>query len=321
MDFCRGLEEEFSEIMKPDRPMIAQSISGQSILLFFLLCLVNSCALPGLSKDLEGPAIYYAVPPVTYIRELPGYASRPVSTAYHGDQVTVLSKMAAEDWCRVQTATGEQGWMQRALLSPVPLRVETYLVQAPEVPLRSEPLEEVISRQVLHRGDEVKKLAENDQGWWLVLVEKDKSLGWLPAAALTAQPPREGTGGAVGRPLGEAAAEPVSALPTAPAAKNYFVAVNSLELHLLPLAGSKVVKVLKLNDRVEEVSQSGPQWRKVKYPPTGAQGWTLASFLSESAVKAPRPGAGQKKKAPARPRVPDQKKPLLDPQDQEPEIM
>ena len=297
--------------------MIALSGVGRSILLLFLLMVLESCALLG---GRQAPGVYYTIPPVTYIREFPGYASEIVVTVYRGDQVAILSNIK-DEWCQVKTVVGgETGWMQRPLLSPVPIPIETYYVQASEVPLRPEPHQEIISRLVLHRGDEVRKLAENEQGWWRVLVEKDKSLGWLPAATLAGSPPPETVSGVADQPAQAGADKRPPASQTLP--KQYFVAAATLELHLLPLVSSPVVKVLQFNDKIEEVYQSGSKWLKVKYPETGVQGWTQASYLSESPAKAPQPVKAKKKKGPRKTRRPKGKsKPAGQPQILEPEIM
>jgi len=291
--------------------MNAFKSARRSIFLLFFLLMLSSCALTSnLTSNLVpnkqvGPKVFYTVPPVTYIRELPGYASKNVGPVYHGEQVTILSIMEDEDWCRVQASSGQQGWIQRALLSPVPLRVETYYVQEPEVPLRPEPKQEVISRQMLHQGDEVIKLAEKEQGWWQVLVERDKSLGWVPAASLGAERPMPMAARAAAKPSDKKEAEAPSSSPPGP--PQFFVAVNSLELHLLPLVSSKVVKVLQFNDKVEEISRSGPAWRKVRFPETGVQGWTQESYLAKSPGTAPK-AAVHRKKAPARTKRPGPKK-------------
>lgn len=299
--------------------MIAQAGLGRSIWLVVLVLVLSSCALTErLTGGKQGPEVYYTIPSVTYIREFPGYASRIVDTVYRGEQVTILSRIEGE-WCRVQTPGNQQGWIQQPLLSPVPLRVETYYVQVAEVPLREEPHKEVISRQILHRGAEVRKLAENEQGWWRVLVVKDKSMGWLPAATVAASPPQETLPGAAKARSEEKAAETASR--SRPAPKQFFVAINSLELHLLPLVSSEVVKVLQFNEKVEEVYRSGSKWLKVRYPETGVQGWTLASYLSESAAKAPKPAAGKKGRVRLRPGRRDLKKEQMQPEDLEPEIM
>lgn len=298
--------------------MVAQAGLGRSIWLVLLLVLLalSSCVLTErLTEDNPGPEVYYTIPSVTYIREFPGYASRIVDTVYRGEQVTILSRTEGE-WCRVQTPGDQQGWIQHPLLSPVPVRVETYYVQAAEVPLREEPHKEVISRKVLNRGAEVRKLAENDQGWWRVLVVKDKSLGWLPAETVAAS--QETSPGDGGMRSEEDAAETTSR--SRPAAKQSFVAITSLELHLLPLVSSEVVKVLHFNEEVEEVYRSDSQWLKVRYPKTGVQGWTLASYLSDSAGKEPKPVAGKKHRGPRRPGR-DLQKEQVQPGDLEPEIM
>jgi uncharacterized protein YgiM (DUF1202 family) len=161
---------------------------GLTLVLVWLLMACTSCALTG---SRQGSEVFYTIPPVTYLREYPGYASQNVAILYRGEQVTLLSSME-DTWCRVQRGEGGQvGWIQRPLLSAAPVPLETYYIQAHEVPLREDPQEDVLSRQILRRGDQVRKLSENQQGWWRVLVDKDKSLGWLPAATVAASPPPE----------------------------------------------------------------------------------------------------------------------------------
>ena len=277
-----------------------------------LLLLVNSCVRFGARQT---PEVYYTIPPVTYLREFPGYGSHIVATLYHGEQVRMVSSLK-DDWCQVQVWQSQQvGWMKRPLLSEAPINLETYYVQANEVPLRDAPQEEVSSRYILHRGDKISKLTENQQGWWRVLVEKDKRLGWVPAAVVSLNPPEKATPGK------EIAARTEASLR--PATQNsFYVATTTLKLHLLPLVSSQVVKVLQFNDAVEKVSQSGPTWLKVRYPETGAQGWVLASHLSESPAKSPKTFTRKKKRTLKRPKhqqlQEEQRIPL---EDLDPEVM
>ena len=78
-----------------------------------------------------------------------------MATVYRGEQVKILTQVA-NDWCQVKTVQGQQvGWIQRPLLSPVPIPNESYTVQEKEVPLRDAPQKEGTVRQVLHRGDKI----------------------------------------------------------------------------------------------------------------------------------------------------------------------
>jgi uncharacterized protein YgiM (DUF1202 family) len=79
---------------------------------------------------------------------------------------------------------------------------------------------------------------------------------------------------------GEAASEPLRS------SKNpyYFVISENVKLHLIPSIPSHVVKVLKLNDKVEKISQSGTTWIKVRYLSTGAEGWAAAHYFRNSPV-------------------------------------
>jgi uncharacterized protein YgiM (DUF1202 family) len=264
-------------------------ISGRGLIkllgLLFLITMASSCAVlqpKPLSTD------YYTIPSVTYFRDSPGYASRNVATVYRGQQVKILSRMANSDWCQVQTMPGGQvGWIQRPLLSPVPIPTETYTIQQAEVQLRDVPQKDALARRVLHRGDKVRKLSENQQGWWWVLVEKDESLGWLPGNVLAEQTPTPATASPVAAPAGTGSSE-VKAVPP-PAPQPYlYVATATLDLHLLPLVSSQVVKVLKFKDKVERVAQSGVEWVKVRYSETGAQGWVQGPTLTTSPSQTPK---------------------------------
>jgi|YelNatPaOPRAMG01_1025707.scaffolds.fasta_scaffold06604_2 hypothetical protein len=191
-----------------------------------LLCLMVMAAACAALKPQPPPDVSYIIPPVTYFRDNPGYASANVATVYRGQQVKVLSEIP-NDWCRVETVPGGQvGWIQRPLLSPVPIPAVTYTVTATEVPLRDRPQKEAVAP---------------------------------PGTAVS---------------------------PPAPPPSLY-VAVTHVDLHLLPLSNSQVVKTLTFHDRVEKVAQSGAEWLKVRCPGAGAQGWVLAPTLSEFPLQTP----------------------------------
>jgi hypothetical protein len=259
---------------------------GKLLVLLFLAAMAASCAV---LQSRPPSNLYYIIPSVTYFRASPGYASTNVATVYRGQQVKILSGMA-DNWCRVEAVPGGQvGWIKRPLLSPVPIPTVTYTVTAAEVPLRDEPKKEGVSRYTLHKGDKIRKLSENQEGWWWVLVEKDESLGWLVGNVLSEK-------GEAAAPAGPATA-PSGAAVSPPAAPPYlYVAVGSLDLHLLPLLNSQVVKSLKFNDKVEKIGQSEAEWLKVRYPETGAQGWAQAPTLTASPSKAPKVYPPPKKK-------------------------
>jgi uncharacterized protein YgiM (DUF1202 family) len=274
---------------------------SKPIPLLFLAVVINSCAAtsPKTSQD-----IYYTTPPVSFIRESPKYDSPNVAPVYRGDQVVVLSR-TADDWCQVKTVqSGEIGWIQSPLLSAQPIPTPTYLVQVSKVGLQNTPQKRAPSPEVLNRGDKVRKLSENEEGWWLVLAEKDKSLGWLPATAVSKlKPEKPGTASPTPAacPSGEGSAKVAASTPPPPK-QLYYVATSELNLHSLPLVSSQVVNTLKFNDRVEKIGQSNSQWIKVRYPVTGAQGWAQGFFLADAALKTPKelPQPTQKKRTRSR---------------------
>jgi uncharacterized protein YgiM (DUF1202 family) len=263
-----------------------------------LIVAISSCAAmsPQTSQD-----TYYTTPPVTFLRESPRYDSPNVAAVYRGDQVVVLSRKAA-DWCEVKAVqSGKFGWIQSPLLSAEPISTPTYLVQVSKVRLQSTPQKNAPSPEVLSRGDKVRKLSENQEGWWMVLAEKDKSLGWLPATAVSGLKPETASPPPAATPSGEGSAK--VAASTAPLPKPlYYVATSDLNLHSLPLVSSQVVNTLKFNNRVEKIGQSDSQWIKVRYPVTGAQGWTQGMFLADASLTTPRefPQHAQKRRTRSR---------------------
>lgn len=266
-----------------------------------LCCL--SCA-PAQKSVTTG--VFYSIPAVTYLRDCPSYDCQAVAEVYSKDELAVLERND-QGWWRVESQRDQKtGWTQRDLLSANPVKAEHYYITPHAVPLRDAPGQDVTSRKMLLHGDKVQKIAQQN-GWWRVLVEKDRSLGWVPAKTLSATPFGGQTDGqdTQGRDAGKPAE---SAVQVAAAQPVYlYVAAASVNLHVLPLLSSKVVKVLKINDKVERMSQSGAQWLKVRYSDTGAEGWAPAQYLKASPVTAKtqiflerRP---LKKKAPSPPPV------------------
>jgi uncharacterized protein YgiM (DUF1202 family) len=249
------------------------------VLLMGLLILVGSCAAPIKTN------IFYSIPTVTYLRECPDYDCAVVAEIYNADQVQVLAKNQA-GWWKVQSDRDQKiGWTQRDLLSETPLSVKNYYIAVEGVPLRNSPSKDVVSRTLLARGDKFQKIAERE-GWWRILVEKDKSLGWIPAASASEERPEEAG------PEKDKRAEPGKTVPAPaptpplPQPNLYYVAAESLNLNLIPFSDSEVVKVLRINDKVEKISQSGTDWLKVRYLESGAEGWAPARFFKDSPVTA-----------------------------------
>jgi uncharacterized protein YgiM (DUF1202 family) len=264
--------------------MLCYKNLSKSIPLLLLVVAINSCAAMDPKTSQE---IAYTTPPVTFLRESPRYDSANVAAIYRGDQVVVLSRKAT-DWCEVKAVqSGKFGWIQSPLLSDQPIPTSIYSVQVSQIRLQSSPQKSAPSPEALSRGDKVRKLTENQEGWWMVLDEKDKSLGWIPATAVSGLKPATASPAPVAAPSGEGAAKVAASSPPAPI-RLYYVATSNLNLHSLPLVSSQVMNTLKFNDRVEKIGQSDSRWIKVRYPVTGAQGWTQEMFLADASLKTPR---------------------------------
>ncbi|MGO8762275.1 MAG: SH3 domain-containing protein [Desulfobaccales bacterium] len=250
--------------------------NNQFIIIISIL-LLNACAV---NNKID---LYYSIPTISYLREGPNYDSPVVTELYNADTVKLLERYD-NGWWQVKILRNDNiGWTQRDLLSNTPIIAQNYYITVSDLPLRNSPRQDVISRNLLGYGDTVKKIAEKD-GWWRILVEKDKSIGWIPAAMASETPPgpleeeKPQIAASAKTDQGPPASQP------APQLSYFFVAGGSLDLYIIPFIPSQVVKVLKLNDKVEKISQSGSDWIKIRYLDTGAEGWALARFLKSSPV-------------------------------------
>jgi uncharacterized protein YgiM (DUF1202 family) len=246
------------------------------IIIGFLGCLVGCAITP------HQPEMLYSMPAISYLRELPKYDSHVVTEIYAADRAKFLSQ--SDGWWQVQLLRNKKiGWIPRDLLSENPIIAKKYYIIADGVPLSDAPRKDVVSYNILSRGEAVQRLEQKD-GWWRVLVMQDKAIGWIPAKMASATPPL---------PAGLASAptltpeKPEKAVPPGPPAQpphHYFVAAGTLPVHILPLKDSEVVKVLALNSRVAEIARNDSGWVKIRYLETGAEGWAQARYLKTTPV-------------------------------------
>jgi uncharacterized protein YgiM (DUF1202 family) len=264
----------------------------RELLALLILPLVCACAARLAPAP---PAPYYVTPALTYLRDAPKYEGNVLAQLYRGEQVERLDVSESDPgWWRVRTRTGQTGWVQGELLSPNPLPVTYLYVAVTSVPLRECPEEACSALQLVYGGDRVQALEENQQGWVWVLVEKGRTLGWLPQKVLAEKPP--------------------VAQPRRPEKPYAYVAVPRLKLRLSPGLKAPVIKILTLNDQVERLEVNPGGWARVRQPVGGALGWVQGRYLEPLPVQAsPRATAGQKKK----PKAPEKTEEDL----QKPEIM
>lgn len=253
-----------------------------------LVVLVPACgSVPSPSQ----PRVFYSIPAISYLRSCPELDCPVVGEIYLADEVQVLESLPS-GWWKVKSRRDEAvGWMMRALLSERPLSGQTYHVAVKEVPLRDSPHPEGTFRRRLEFGERVQKLTEVED-WWRVLAEKDRAIGWVSAGHLAKTLPPE--------PRTAAASVPPASGNASPGGPVYlYVASDSAAMYLLPLKGSRVLRRLRLNDKVESIADSGTRWRKVRFPETGAEGWVDSRFLRREPVTA-RGQIVPAKKTPAR---------------------
>lgn len=248
--------------------------SHRIILLSCLLVLTGGC-LHSQADTVKEP--YFIDQTVTYLRGSPDVDSPVVAPLYKADPVELMERKENGWWLVSSVRTHQMGWIKRELLSPHQVQVESFYIAAAKLPLRESPSQESPVRNILLKGEQVKKIGESEEGWLRVLSEKDGSLGWIPGDSISSQPVR---------PQAEHSQKP-----------QYFVGINNLELHTLPLNSSKVIKRLGLNDRIEKLADHQGEWSRIRQVNTGAEGWVKARYLAEAQVKPPKQVVRKKKKA------------------------
>ena len=260
------------------------------LFIFFVLIQCSSCTTVPSSFPLSKE--FYIIPDITYLRENPGYDEKVISQLYQGDQVIVVQD-GESPWWRVQQVSGGQtGWLQKVLLSNIPVPSSFYYVIQNNVPLLESPKSDSPSLALLSKGDRVTKLEENSQGWWRIKVVTSGTEGWLPAVALDEKP--------------------VASESEQPPKEFYYVALKNLDLRTKPWIKDASIKTLHFNEQVQKIAANSQGWFKVRVPADGVQGWVLSRFLEKLPAIAPRPDAHlknrpksfkQKKETPMEPEI------------------
>jgi uncharacterized protein YgiM (DUF1202 family) len=244
--------------------MRSSSGLARLILLTMLLGLVWSCARPLVVQPPEGP--YFVTPKFAYLRDTPSYRGNIVGTLYRGDKLDLLNGSRPSWWQVELQRTGERGWVKKELLSLTPIGTVFYYVRKDTLPLRECPDSDCVTLMLLFRGDQVQKVEAGGRGWWRVLAIKGRSLGWVPAAALTANRAK--------------------ALQQ-PSKTYYYVATRKLNVRARPSTRGEVVRTLRFNDQVQKLAES-KAWFKVRQPSTGAEGWVVRRDLETLPLVSPR---------------------------------
>ncbi len=235
------------------------------LLLTLLLGLVWSCAkTPPVVQLPEGP--YFVTQETTYLLDSPGSEGHVLSPLFRGDKVTRVEGGDAAWWQVKLQRTGQIGWVRKDLLTLTPIAASFYYVKEDTLPLLECPRSDCIPLQLLFRGDEVQKIEAGSQGWWRVLAIKGRSLGWVPASALT-----ESGGAALKQP-----------------SKPYFyVATRELILRAQPSARAAAIRTMRFNEQVQKIGET-KDWFRVRQPSSGAVGWVFSRDLLPMPARAPR---------------------------------
>jgi uncharacterized protein YgiM (DUF1202 family) len=256
------------------------------ITLSLLLGLACSCVSTAVVQPPGGT--FFVTPEIAYLLDSPGYGGNVLAPLYRGDKVELAGAGEAPWWQVELRRSGQRGWVRKESLSPEPVAGVFYFVKMETMPLRECPRSDCMPLQLLFRGDQVQRVEAGDQGWWRVLVLNSRSLGWVPAAALTEH------------------LEDVQQkqLPK----PYYYVAVRKLVLRAKPSDRAEAVRTLSVNDQVEKIGETGG-WFNIRQPATGAVGWVISRYLQTLPVILPRGVPAKKKPDPSQPKA----KPEVDP--------
>jgi uncharacterized protein YgiM (DUF1202 family) len=249
-------------------------------MLTVVLGLTWSCAGPPVVKPPEGP--FFVTSEITYLRDHPGYGGNVLAPLYKGDKVVRLD-VGDSVWWRVELQrSGQRGWVRSEWLSPDPVATVFYYVKEDTLPLLECPRRDCTPLQMLFRGEQVQRVEAGGPGWWRVLVITSRSLGWVPAAALTER-------------LEDAQQKQLRK-------PYYYVAVKKLALRAKPSNRAEVVRALGFNDQVEKIGET-EGWFNVRQPASGAVGWVVSRSLETLPSIFPRGEPVKQKPGPAQPKA------------------
>jgi SH3-like domain-containing protein len=258
------------------------------ILLVLLLSQAFSCARTRtqLVQPPEGP--YFVTSEMTYLLDAPSSRGHVISPLYRGDDLDLVDGRDSTWWRVKLQRTGETGWVRKELLSLTKVDSVFYYVKEDTFPLLECPRSDCITIMLLFRGDQVQRVQAGCHGWWRVLAIKGRSLGWVPASALT---------------------EDRKEALKQPRQPYYYVAIRKLILRARPSASGEVIRILEFNDQVKKLAAS-KDWFKVRQPSTGAVGWVASRYLETLPLFSPRGVPASNKLRPFRQR----EEPLSEPE-------
>lgn len=255
-------------------------------MLTMLLGLAWSCAQTQVVKSPEGP--FFVTPEVTYLLDSPGYGGNVLGPLYRGDKVERVDAGKLTWWQVKLLRSGQTGWVPKELLSESPVPTVFHYVNEDTTPLLECPRRDCLPLQLLFRGDQVQRVEEGESGWWRVLVNKSRSLGWIPAAALTER--FEDT------------------QQKQPRKSYYYVSVKKLSLRAKPSNRGEVIRTLSFNDQVEKLGETGG-WFQVRQPSSTAAGWVTSRGLETLPMMFPRGEPAKKELRPFKQREEPQSEP------------
>jgi uncharacterized protein YgiM (DUF1202 family) len=233
------------------------------IALSLLLGLVCSCA----KTPIQSPGPFYVTQEITYLKETPEYGGNVLGPLYRGDKVERVDVGDSSWWRVTLLRTGQTGYIPKELLSPEPVSTVFFYVKEATTPLLECPRHDCMPLQMLYQGDQVQKVEEGDGGWCRVLAIKSRTLGWVPAAALSERM--------------------YEAMQNQPPKPYFYVAVSRLSLRAKPSNRGDVVRTLRFNDQVQRIGQT-EGWLKVRQPSSGAVGWVISRDLETLPLVFPR---------------------------------
>ena len=242
------------------------------VMVTLLLGLAGSCVSPPIRPPENS---FYLAVETAYLRDNPGYGGNVLGQLYRGDEVKILD-LRESGWWRIELLrSGQQGWVQKELLSPTPVPPVFYYVNRDSFPLLECPRNDCLRLQLLFRGDQVQRVEAGERGWWHVLAVKSHSLGWVPSEVL---------------------AETIQETRAGQQQKSYYyVKPVRVRLRAKPSADSEIVRTLKFNDQVQKI-EAAPGWFKVRQPSSGAVGWIASPDLGPLPALSPARGRPAKEK-------------------------
>ena len=268
--------------------MFPRSVRWSLIVVLLLFGMLFVSAAPALAQGSSSHPTATINTGALNVRSGPDYTYARVTTLYQGQQVALLARYSQNQWVKIVTPSGIDGWVNsRYLLTSVPVSSlpvvgppagtppppssanATAIVTGGTLNVRTGPGSSYGVTVVLQPGDMVYMLARDAGGQWVLVRTQSGVQGWVAASHL--------------QPSVPISTLPVVSAPTMPPPQatgaTGIVATGALNVRQGPGTAYQVITTVAQGQTVYLVGRNNSGSWLLVTAPNGARGWANASYI------------------------------------------